>query len=90
LKACEELLATHRGSSKEFTGLKQAAAIMKAVESAVVNAQLDIDELTVAAAADGTITMFGLVQSEETIRRATEVAQSVPQVTRVFNSMIVR
>src|SRR5262249_7463846 len=64
VKAIEERLATHRGSPQEVTGLKRAKAIMKAVKWAVVDAQLGIDELTGAAAADGTITMFGLVQSE--------------------------
>jgi hypothetical protein len=68
---------------------EQADGIMKAVKSALVATRLEIDELRVFANADGTIVLRGLVRSEETKRRATEIAQSAQHVTRVFNNIIV-
>jgi HEAT repeat protein len=69
--------------------LERANGIMKAVKSALAATQLEIDDLRVCANADGTIVMGGLVRSEETKQRATEIAQSAQHVTGIFNNMIV-
>jgi BON domain-containing protein len=69
--------------------LGAAERLMRAVDDALAAAGLPIRELTVAAAADGVVSLFGVTESEPARRRADEVARAVPGVARVLNTIIV-
>jgi osmotically-inducible protein OsmY len=70
--------------------LLEAERLMKAVERALKSANLDIDELTVAADPKGTVSIFGLARTVEAATRAGEIANSIPGVKRVLNTVMVK
>ena len=70
--------------------LEAAERLMKTVEHALTSASIGIDELTVAAAPSGDVTVFGVTTSIEAAKRAQEIVQAVPGVRRVLASIIVR
>jgi hypothetical protein len=69
--------------------LEEAGRLTQAVDGALAAARLPIRELTVAAAADGVVSLFGVTESEPAKRRADEIARAVPGVVRVPNTIIV-
>jgi osmotically-inducible protein OsmY len=62
---------------------------MQAVENALAAAELPIRELTVAAGAEGVVSVFGVTESGPAKRRADEIARAVPGVVQVLNTIIV-
>jgi hypothetical protein len=69
--ADQESLANPPGSSEDVHGrLGAAGRLVQAVDDALTAAGLPIRELTVAAAADGVVSLFGVTESEPAKRRA--------------------
>ena len=76
-------------SADALRKLDAANRLMKAVEGALITAELPIQKLTVAANAEGMVSLFGVTASEATVRRAGEVTETVPGVVHVLNTIVV-
>jgi osmotically-inducible protein OsmY len=75
-------------SPEQRAELDKAEAQMKAVESALLAAAVEVDDLTVAAGAAGNVAISGIARSAGAARIVTEVASSVPGVKRVINTIL--
>ncbi|HJZ53934.1 MAG TPA: BON domain-containing protein [Gemmataceae bacterium] len=76
-------------TEEEIRQIEAADRFMRAVEDALKAAKLPIRELTVAAGAEGGVSIFGVTRSEQAKRRADEIARAVPGIVQVLNSIIV-
>lgn len=76
-------------SPEDSQQLDDAMNLTKLVRAAIEGAGLQIDSLTVAAAPNGDVSLFGFAKSDDDPQRAIELAQSVEAVNQVASGILV-